>query len=335
MPQYYCQKREGKLWAFIYVNNCKTQIDYVFINKKWKNNAMNCKTHSSFEGVSSDHRIVTAKIRLSQRKNATRTATTKHYDWVLLNNRDIRDKYVLEMRNRFETRQEKTEKGTPNDEYEKFVNAHLEAAAKCIPTKPSTKYRVPWQTLAVREKRAHAKTASKSYRKNPTNTNALKLRKAQYQLAGIYLKEQTENIQNQIDKIRDTDCLATVNEVIRSKSKAKLKAANQQERIKLWKQHLENPVRNTPKVTLEPITRIISKQLDIKLGPFTQEELDSVLRKIKNRKATGLDEIPPEVWKTRQFDDIQLRHCNAVYNQNPIDRWMKGCILPFPKKSDL
>ena len=31
-------------------------------------------------------------------------------------------------------------------------------------------------------------------------------------------------------------------------------------------------------------------------------------------------------------DDILLRHCNAVYNQNPIDRWMKGCILPFPKK---
>ena len=80
------------------------------------------------------------------------------------------------------------------------------------------------------------------------------------------------------------------------------------------------------------ITKIISKQLDIKLGPFTQEELDSVLKKLKNRKAAGFDEIPPEVWKTRQFDDILLRHCNAVYNQNPIDRWMKGCILPFPKK---
>ena len=54
--------------------------------------------------------------------------------------------------------------------------------------------------------------------------------------------------------------------------------------------------------------------------------------KIKNRKAAGLEEIPPEVSKTRQFDDILLRHCNAVYNQNQIDRWMKGCILPFPKK---
>ena len=97
---------------------------------------MNCEAYFSFEGVSSDHRIVTAKVRLSLRKNATRTVTTKHYDWVLLNNRDIRDKYALELRNRFETLQEKEEKNTPNDEYENFVEAHLEAPAKCIPTKP-------------------------------------------------------------------------------------------------------------------------------------------------------------------------------------------------------
>ena len=129
----------------------------------------------------------------------------------------------------------------------------------------------------------------------------------------------------------------TINEVSRRKSttKVKLKATHQQGRIKLWKQHFENLLGNPPKIIHEPITRIISKQLDIKLGPFTQEEHDTVLRKIKNRKASGLDEIPPEVWKTGQFDDILLRNYNAVYNQNQIDRWVKGCILPFPKKGDL
>ena len=43
--------------------------------------------------------------------------------------------------------------------------------------------------------------------------------------------------------------------------------------------------RKPSEVTHEPITKIISKQLHIKLGQFTQEEL----RKIKNRKAAGLD----------------------------------------------
>ena len=88
-------------------------------------------------------------------------------------------------------------------------------------------------------------------------------------------------------------------------------------------------------IQLNSVLMLNWKQLDIKLGPFTQEELESVPRNMKNRKAAGLDEIPSEVWKTRQFDDILLRHCNAVYNQNQIDRWMKGCILPFSKKVNL
>ena len=84
------QKREDNLWTYTYANNTKAQIDYVLINKKWKNSALNCEAYSSFEGVSTDHRIVTAKIRLSLRKNAKQTATTKQYDWALLNNKDIR-----------------------------------------------------------------------------------------------------------------------------------------------------------------------------------------------------------------------------------------------------
>ena len=103
------QKRKGKLWTYTYANNSKAQIDYVLINKKWKNSAISCEPYFSFEGVSSDHRIVTAKIRLSRRKNATRIASTKHYNWALLNNRDISDKYAIELRNRFKTLLEETE----------------------------------------------------------------------------------------------------------------------------------------------------------------------------------------------------------------------------------
>ena len=113
-----------------------------------------------------------------------------------------------------------------------------------------------------------------------------------------------------------------------STAKAKLKATGQEERIHLWKQYFKNSIGKPLKVTHEPITKIISKQLDIKLGQFTQE-LDSILRNIKNRKEAGFDQITPEIWSTREFDDTLLRHCNAVYNQIPIDRWTNGFILPF------
>ena len=138
--------------------------------------------------------------------------------------------------------QEKTEKHTPNEEYENFANAHIEATAEFIPTKQRTKSTVLWATLGVREKREDVKTASKCNRKNPTNTNALKFKKAHNELANIHRKEQTEYIQNQIDKIRNSVkdrhsriAWKTINEVSRRKTaaKAKLKATSQQDRIHL------------------------------------------------------------------------------------------------------
>ena len=63
----------------------------------------------------------------------TQTAKTTHYDWSLLNNWDISDKYTITLRNKFDTLQEISE--TLNDKYENFINAHTEAAAECIPTK--------------------------------------------------------------------------------------------------------------------------------------------------------------------------------------------------------
>ena len=33
--------------------------------------------------------------------------------------------------------------------------------------------------------------------------------------------------------------------------------------------------------------------------------------------------------------EIRRLLCNAVYKENTIDEWIKGCILPFLLKSDL
>ena len=70
-----------------------------------------------------------------------------------------------------------------------------------------------------------------------------------------------------------------------------------------------------PKVTDEPIAKIISNQQDIKLGQFTQES-DLVQRKIENGKAAGFDEIHSKVWKTKKFDDILLYSHNDINNNN-------------------
>ena len=133
------QKRKGKLWTYTYPNNTKAQIDYILMNKKWINSALNCEVYSSFEGVSSDYQIVMAKIHLSLRRNPAQTIRTAHYNWSLLNNKDISDKYTITQRNKFNALQVISETSTSNDKYENSINAHMEAAAECIPTKLRTK----------------------------------------------------------------------------------------------------------------------------------------------------------------------------------------------------
>ena len=106
----------------------------------------------------------------------------------------------------------------------------------------------------------------------------------------------------------------------KSTARVKLKAATQEDQLHLLKQHFKNLLGRPPKVMDDPITNIINNQQDNKQGQFMQEVINLVLRKIKNRKAAGLDEILPEVWKTREFDNMLLWYYNGVYNQNTIDR---------------
>ena len=187
-------ERNGKLWTYT----------YVFIKMKWNNSAFNCDAYLSFNGVSSDHRIVTAKMRMSLRRNTARTTTIVHYDWSLINYRNIRDKHTLTLRNKFDALWAKSETHTSNDKYENFVNSNLEGTAEWTPTKQRAKTRDPWETLAVKKKGGDVRTASKCNWRNTTNINALRLKKAQNEFANIYLKEQPEYIQKQINKIEDS-----------------------------------------------------------------------------------------------------------------------------------
>ena len=123
--------------------------------------------------------------------------------------------------------------------------------------------------------------------------------------------------------------------------RAKLKVARQEERKHLWKQHFDNLLRKPLKVRDEEITNLIINEQDIKLEQFTQEELASVLRKIKNRKSGGLDEIPPNVWKNGDStiycsDTATLHIIRTKYTDGQRDASSlspRGVTLELPRTS--
>ena len=62
----------GKFWTFISdMNGSNSIIDYILINKKWKNSKKSIHNPEAYNFDShcgSDHRVVVAKLRLSLRK---------------------------------------------------------------------------------------------------------------------------------------------------------------------------------------------------------------------------------------------------------------------------
>ena len=64
-------------------------------------------------------------------------------------------------------------------------------------------------------------------------------------------------------------------------------------------------------------------------------ELREAIKSTQGNNATGLDGILAQVWKLECFNVKLLKVCNRAYHGNIPDVWLKGAILPFPKKGDL
>ena len=130
------QKKPGKLFTFVSeMNGRKSQIDYILINRKWKNSLKDCEAYSSFASVRSDHRVLSAKLRLSLRTKAA-TSKRENYDWsVLKSNERLQELYSVQLHNRYLALQnEDTDSIT--DKYQHFITANQATAKELVPKKP-------------------------------------------------------------------------------------------------------------------------------------------------------------------------------------------------------
>ena len=109
-------------------------------------------------------------------------------------------------------------------------------------------------------------------------------------------------------------------------SRAKLKASNQEKRLRKWKEHSKKLLGNPPKTTDEHIQKVINDQLDVKLGDFMQRELDAALKKkkIKSRKAAGLEEILPEVYLMSYFLKLNREIDERLHSSLSQERWPRN-----------
>ena len=123
----------------------------------------------------------------------------------------------------------------------------------------------------------------------------------------------------------------------KASTKGQLKGDTQKERIENWYNHFKDLLGNPPEIDdeTEDVQKILD-DLDISVEPFEQQEYEEAKESLVEGKSCGEDNIPPEVLKRCNIDDIILEFCNkALINGDKPKQWSILNIVPIPKAGDL
>ena len=207
-----------------------------------------------------------------------------------------------------------------NTRHGNIISAHEDAAKDHIPVEKE----VPWENDVVIEgvvKKAFEESMIKrSWKSTAKLENDTKELQEAYDLEQEnYSREKVSYICNTAERQKSKLVWETVNEFTGRKgtSTGKIKAKSPDEWMSKWKDHFLNLLRQPMVITLKATTTTVEYMkgltakmiiLDIELfavRPFiyyqstqmvTTEELVKCVRGFKNNKASGLDNIPIEVW---------------------------------------
>ena len=337
-------KKKGKLWTYISPGGSKCQLDYILVRRKWRNSMLNAEAYSTFASVGSDHRMVSARVRLSLRKSKA-MAKKKQHDWNLFrNDSNLQRQYSIEVHNRFQPLEIEDESAT--ERYERFVTAHKEAASEVIPVKKKAKKSQFSDDPRVTSARNKVNKAYTDYQRETSDENRQVYKQAKKALEEAYNAVTEEDLSCKLKEVemahsnsKHGQSWRLINDITGRKASAKgqLKGNTQEERVKNWFEHFKNLLGSPPDIENEEeeITQVL-EDLDIRTGPFDLEEYEKAKKSLVEGKSCGEDGIPPEVLKRCNLDEIILSFCNnALVNGDKPSQWSILNIIPIPKSGDL
>jgi len=108
-----------------------------------------------------------------------------------------------------------------------------------------------------------------------------------------------------------------------------------EDQLQRWRRHFESVLnRPVPSQLLDP--RPADAPLNINIEPISRGEIRTALTQLKNAKAPGLDNIPPEELKEGGPCTMEALHriLNFVWEKEEIpDDWKRGLLVKQAKKA--
>ncbi|XP_072050011.1 uncharacterized protein [Amphiura filiformis] len=340
------RKKEPRLWTCSLPSGFKVQIDYILVRRKWRNSVTNSCAYNSFASIGSDHRIVTAKIRLSLRASGKTPPRKVKYDWrQLVHDDELQERYTIKVQNQFSALRKNCDDNV-TAVYECFIQANKDIAEELIPKARKRPKEAIWHDPRIEEARRELQQAQLVDSQEVSSISRSELQSKKNHLRKVYeeaneqiLKRKIKEVENCNINCQHKAAWDLINEVSGRKSakKSQIKGDTQGERLNAWFQHFQQLLGDPPDVTdeYEAIDQVY-EEFNMRTDAFDQVEYDTAKKDISEGKSTGEDGIPPEVLKRCNLDDIVLNFCNeALMNGKKPDQWSILNLIPIPKSGDL
>lgn len=328
----------------------KNQIDYILVKKNQMNTIKNCRVFNSAD-ICSDHSLLMANVVIHAAPKRKRFAPRKHkFDIDKLSNEATRDNFKIQIGGRF---QPLLELDSDIDQlYESFKNITNGTTLEVVGHKRHRNVEnMPPNLTELCERRRKARL---NFLNRP-NSNSIKKTYADLNKAvkaGVK-KLKTDNLTNKINKLEDDfrrndshNLFKTVRELegIPKKSLSIIKDTKGDKQtdpdivLNLWKEHFQSHL-NTSFPRDESATESINvNNLDPgQFDPITTEEIKNALKKMKNKKSPGADQITTEVLRAGGESMVEMlkKIFNKIMEQvkTPTD-FSKMIVTPVFKKGD-
>lgn len=342
----------------------QNQIDHIAINSKFTRSMMDVRVKRGAD-VSSDHHLVVMnlKLRLQQCCKNKKNGRAVGFDTGKLKCKEIRDSFILEVKNRFAALENKEEIDDMNpsshnieEQWKEFEETLQEAATVTLGKRDRKKCKEwisgdTWKLIDYRKKLQNLLSNTKSnrlhelykqqYKEANKNVkrNCRKDKRVYYDLLAVEA-QQAANVGNMKTVFQITKQLSgsRKKQGCNVKDKNGNSLNNTQEIRDRWREHFNE----TLNIKNDPNPQFVASNVP-QVGTITTDEISLseikvALKAMKSGKACGGDQIAAEMLKVDT--DGMATHLHGIFNTIWItekipSRWTESIIVKVPKKGDL
>ena len=217
-----------------------------------------------------------------------------------------------------------------------------------IPVKVKVRKKKLSKDPRVEKARVEVQQSFLAYQKSYSEQAQQNLQNKKDALEGAYCAVQEDKLNELVKQVEDADTKnrpgeswRLINEISGRKTtkQGMIKGNSKEVRIKNWYKHFCNLLgKDQPQsnISEEEDLEKVFHELNIEDGDFTIEELKKVKQHMREGKQTGPDNIPSEVLKRCDLDEIILEFANRLLKEDVKPKqWSEVDILPLPKAGDL